>query len=294
VAPALYASGDTLRRLGRCPEALERFDQVSMEYPRTTWASLARLGAGACLAATGRPFDGMAALQRVVNAFPNSPQAGTAREWNTILYRLYVRPPVQPAYGFANRSIAGAGGKLKDITGMTVGADGSLFASSKTGVTVFDAKGAPARSLGSGEARALALDQVGRVVLVQKAAVQQEGGPGTAPTLLTLTVPSSGGQAKVLDEMSAVGVLSTAERLVADRDQRAVFRFDPAGRFVGPFAAFRANRIAVGPGDLVALLDRDSRTISVYDRAGKPATRIVARGPGFDLTSWLRSHPFAT
>jgi sugar lactone lactonase YvrE len=83
--------------------------------------------------------------------------------------------------------------------------------------------------------------------------------------------------------MSAVAVLSTAERLVADRDQRAVFRFDPAGKFVGPFAAFRANRIAVGPGDLVALLDRDSNTISVYDRAGKPATKIIARGPGFEL-----------
>ena len=27
VAPAVFAAGDTLKRLGRCPEALERFDQ---------------------------------------------------------------------------------------------------------------------------------------------------------------------------------------------------------------------------------------------------------------------------
>lgn len=283
VAPALYAAGDTLRRLGRCPEALERFDQVVMEYPRTTWASLARLGGGACLASTGRPFDGMAALQRVVNAFPNSPQAATARDWNSILYRLYVRPPAQPPYVFANRSIAGPGGKLKDVTGLAFGPDGSLAIGHKMGVSVMDAKGTPARSVGTGEARGIAIDPSGKVVLVQKAVLQQEVGAGQPAQLITLTIPSSGAQASVLDEMAAVGVLSTGERVVADRDRRGVFRFDPAGKFVGPFAAIRANRIAVGPGDLVALLDRDARAISVLDRAGKPAMKLQPRGAGYEM-----------
>jgi DNA-binding beta-propeller fold protein YncE len=83
--------------------------------------------------------------------------------------------------------------------------------------------------------------------------------------------------------MSAVGVLSTSERLVADRDQRAVFRFDAAGKFVGPFAAFRANRVAVGPGDVVALLDRDANTISLYDRNGKAGVKIQAHGTGREI-----------
>ena len=196
VAPALYASGDALRRLGRCPEALERFDQVSMEYPRTLWASLGRLGAGACLAATGRPLDGMAAIQRVVNAFPNSPQAQTSRDWNSILYRLYVRPPAQPAWVFANRTIAGAGGKLRDVTGLAVGPDGTVFIGSKTGIIVVDAKGAAVRTVGNGEARGVAVDEKGRAMLVQKAALQQEGPPGTPLSLATLTVPSGNGPAQ--------------------------------------------------------------------------------------------------
>jgi TolA-binding protein len=277
VAPALYASGDALRRLGRCPEALERFDQVSMEYPRTLWASLGRLGAGACLAATGRPLDGMAAIQRVVNAFPNSPQAQTSRDWNSILYRLYVRPPAQPAWVFANRTIAGAGGKLRDVTGLAVGPDGTVFIGSKTGIIVVDAKGAAVRTVGNGEARGVAVDEKGRAMLVQKAALQQEGPPGTPLSLATLTVPSGNGPAKVLGDMSAIAVLSTNERLVADRDQRAVFKFDAAGKFTGPFAAFRAHRVAVGPGDVVALLDRDANTVSLYDRNGKPGVKL-ARG----------------
>ena len=75
--------------------------------------------------------------------------------------------------------------------------------------------------------------------------------------------------------MSAIAVLSTNERLVADRDQRAVFKFDAAGKFTGPFAAFRAHRVAVGPGDVVALLDRDANTISLYDRNGKPGVKLA-------------------
>jgi TolA-binding protein len=283
VAPAVYASGDTLRRLGRCPEALERFDQVVMEYPRTMWASLARLGAGACLAATGRPFDGMAALQRAVNASPNGPQAATARDWNSTLYRLYVRPPAQPPYVFANRAIAGPGGRLRNVNGLAIGPDGSLAVGHRMGVTVMDAKGAPVRSVGSGEARDLAIDLSGKVVLAQKAVLQQEGAAGQPVTLLTLTIPSGSGPASVLDEIAAVGVLSTGERLVADRDRRGVFKFDAAGRFAGPLAAVRANRLAVGPGDVVALLDRDAKTVAVFDRAGKPAAKLQARGAGYEL-----------
>lgn len=283
VAPALYASGDTLRRLGRCREALERFDQVTMEYPRTTWASLARLGAGACLAATGRPLEGMAALQRVVAAFPNSAQAETARAWNSILYRLYVRPPAQPAYVFANRTIAGAGGKLKDVTGLALSGDNVLFVGSKGGVLVIDAKGTPVRSVGNGEARGVAVDEHGRVLLVQKALMQQEGAAGAPASLLTLTVPRSDGPARVLDDMSAVAVLSTGDRLVADRAQRGVFRYDPAGKFVAPFSTVRASRMAAGPGDVVALLDRDANAITVLDRAGKPGMRVPTRGTGFEL-----------
>jgi TolA-binding protein len=284
VAPAVYAHGDTLRRLGRCTEALERFDQVTMEYPRTTWASLAHLSRAACLVSANRVVDAMQALGLVTAQFPSSPQAAIARRWNTILYRLYVRPPAQPAYVFANKVIAGPSGKLRDITGIGIDPDNAVLVGTRTGVLVLDEKGAAIRSVGSGEVRGFVVDDHGKVVLIQKALMQQEGAVAPA-AVLTLTVPRDGGQARVLDDMAAVAILSNGDRLVADRAQRAVFRFDAAGKFLGPFATARASRLAVGPGDQVAWLDRDAKSVSVLDRTGKPGVRLAAKGTGYDLTN---------
>jgi TolA-binding protein len=293
VGPAVFAAGDTLKRLGRCGDALQRFEQVETQYPRTTWAWDARLSSAGCLVASGRPADAMATLQAVTDADPATPQARLARAWNTILYRLYLKAPARAAYAYSERSVGGPAGRLKDVTSValgdpgtagckTTGAEPCVFAGTRAGVMVLDEKGTPLRSFGSGEVRGLFVDPHGRIVMVQRAVLQQEDGTGS-PGLVTLTAPRDGGPQKVLDDLSAVAILSTGDRLVADRSARAVYRFDAAGRYVAPFASVRASRIAVGPGDTIALLDRDTKSISIVDRDGKPGARIMTKGTGYEL-----------
>jgi TolA-binding protein len=295
VAPAVFAAGDTLKRLGRCSDALQRFEQVETQYPRTTWAWQARLSSAGCLVAAGRTVDAMATLQAVTDADHATPQARQARAWNTILYRLYLKASDGPAYSFSNRSAGGPAGKLKDVSAVALGDPGSagcgaagpqpcVYVGTRAGVMVLDEKGTLLRSFGSGEVRGLFVDPHGRVVMVQRAVMQQEDAGG-APGLITLTAPRDNGPQKVLDDMSAVAILSTGDRLVADRSARAVLRFDSAGKFVAPFASVRASRIAVGPGDAVALLDRDAKSVTIVDRDGKPGARIMAKGPGYELTN---------
>ena len=281
VAPALVAAGDTLRRLGRCPEALEKFDTVTMAYPRASWAAAARLSSAACLATGGRPLDAMEELQRVILAAPGSPEAQQARTLNTIVYRLYVRAPARSPYAFSGRSIAGGAGRLKDVSAIAFGPDGSLFVTSRTGVLALDQKGATIRSIAAVEPRALFVDHQGHVLVAQKALLVQEGAP--VAVMQTLTVPRDGAPAKVLDDISAVAVLTTGERLVADRGQRGVFRFDAAGKYLGPFSSIRASRIALGPGEQVALLDRDNKSVAVLDRTGKGMSRIATKAAGYEL-----------
>jgi TolA-binding protein len=285
VAPAVFAAGDTLKRLGRCAEALARFDQVLMEYPRTVWASESRLSSAECLVASGRATDAMSTLQAVISAHANSPQAAKARDWNAILYRLYLRVPAQPAFQFADRTVAGAGGKLRDISAIALGPTGSLFVATKAGVTEMDPKGAVRRSFGNQEVRALFVDAHGSLTTLQKAVMQQEENAGAGAGLITLTAPRDNGQAKVLEDLSAVVVLSTGDRIVADRGARAVYRFDATGKYIGPFATIRANRMAVGPGDLVVMLDRDNKSVVVVDRAGKSLVKILGRGQGYELSN---------
>jgi TolA-binding protein len=285
VAPAVFQAGDTLRRLGRCPEAAERFDRVLSEYPRTVWAARARVSAAGCLIAAARPYEAMELLQLVVTTAPGTPEAEEARASNTILQRLYVRALSRPAYARAGRTITGTGGRLRDVTALQF-ADGSLVVAGKNGVLVFDDKDTPVRSAGAVEARGVAVDRQGRIVIVQKALVQQHQAGGGPPKLLTLTSPRpDGGQARVLDDLSAVAILSTGERLIADRGLRSVGRFDASGKYVGPFAAARAMRLAVGPGDVVAVLDRDTKSVSVLDRAGAPLWKVAGKTGEYDLQS---------
>ena len=281
VAPALFAAGDTLRRLDRCGEAVERFMQLEMEYPRSRWASRARLSGAACDAAAGRPLEAMARLQRVVAVERDAAEGAAARALNTILYRLYVRAPAQSAWTFANRVFAGPGGRLRDVTGLAVGPSGTVYVGTRTGVQVLDGQGTVVRAIPSAaEARAMVLDASERVLLAQRAVLQLEAAGG-GPSLVTLTVPRDGSPSRVVDDIGALGALSTGERLVADRGQRAVYRFDAQGKFVGPFATGRISRIAVGPSDEVALLDRDQKTVSLVDRSGKLLVRVAAKGTGW-------------
>jgi TolA-binding protein len=283
VAPALVAAGDTLRRLGRCPEALDRFDRVTLAYPRSSWALAARVSSAACLAVSGRPLDALQQLHRVVAAAPSSAEAQQARRLGTIVYRLYVRPPAQSPYGFAGDAIAGAAGKLKDVSALAFGPEAALFVASKGGIVALDRKGTTLRSVSAVEPRALFVDAQGRVVAAQKALLVQDATP--APQLVTLTVPRGPGPAKVLGDISAVAVLASGERLVADRGERGVFKFDGAGKYLGTLASIRASRIALGPVEQIALLDRDTKSVAIYDRAGQPLARIASKGTSYELTN---------
>ena len=105
--------------------------------------------------------------------------------------------------------------------------------------------------------------------------------------MLTLTVPREDGAAKVLEDISAVAVLSTGERLVADRGQRGVFRFDAPGKYLESFSPIRASRIALGPVEQIALLDKDNKTVAVLDRDGQDDPRIATKATGYELTNPL-------
>jgi TolA-binding protein len=283
VAPALSAAGETLRRLGRCDEALDRFGKVVLEYPRSLWSARARMSSAKCLALAGRVPEAMGALYRVSATSPGTESAVAARTLGTILNRLYVRPPAQPAFVPAERSLTGPGGRLRDVKAIAIAPDGSVYVAGRAGISVLDTKGLPLRAAAAGEIRDMALDARGRAVGVQRALVVQETGRPPA-SLVTLTVPpSGGGAARVLDDLSAIAVLSSGDWLVADRSARGVYRFSPAGKYIGPFASGRIARIAVDPSDNVALLDGDARTVSIHDRTGKAVTRIAAKGTGYAL-----------
>jgi TolA-binding protein len=283
VAPALYYGAEVDRRAGRRPQALDRLRDLALQYPRSIWAARAALLEARLLASTGEPTEAMRVLQRVIRGFGSSDEAATARALNTTLYRLTIRPPAESAYGYSGRSLAGASGKFRDVESIALGPDGRLGIATRGGILLLDDKGAVTRQAPATEPRQFSFDRRGLVTIFERSVLMRETDRGMQRMVLTAATPAG---PKILEEITAGAPLTTTgEYVVADRNLRGVFKFNAAGQFVAAFASGRVSRLAVSSTDNVAMLDTDSKSIVVADRAGKTLVTIPQRGSGYEIGS---------
>ncbi|HMF99156.1 MAG TPA: tetratricopeptide repeat protein [Vicinamibacterales bacterium] len=278
VPAAGFYAADALRIVRRTDEALERFRRVSMEYPRAAWAARARLGAALCLVASDRAPRALDELQRVRQQLPESAEANDALNYNTILYRLYVRPPAQPAYGFAARYPGTEGTKLKDIVGVQFDQSGQMLLGHKLGVSVFDPRGKLARTIAVEEPSSFFVDERGRVITVRKDRLTIERGETTP-----LTVPQPDGKQRPVEEIPSAVAMASGARLIADHKGKQVIKVSESGAFVGKFVGVDAERLALNRLDDVAMIDKETKSIVVVDREGKPLSKIPQKGAGYEF-----------
>jgi outer membrane protein assembly factor BamD (BamD/ComL family) len=282
VAPALYYGAEADRRASHPDQALDRLRDVAFQFPRSIWAARSALLEARLLVSAGEPTEAMRALQRVVRGFGSTEEAVTAKAWNTALYRLYIRPPAQSSYVSSGRSLAGQGGKFKDVDSIAVGPDGKLGLATKNGILVLDDRGAVTRQAPATEPRQFAFDALGHIVVFQKSVILRETDRGMQR--LALTAATSGGP-KLLQDISAGAPLSTGEYVIADKNLRASYRFNAGGQFLAAFATGRITRVAVSLTDRVALLDTDYHGVVIADQKGKVLARVPEKGAGYEMDS---------
>ena len=98
---ALHFATEALSSDKRHADALARHRQLLQRFPQSPWTVRSSLVAARSLVQLGQQPQAMETLQRIRSAAPSSPDAEAALAWNTILYRLYIRPVAsQPAYAF--------------------------------------------------------------------------------------------------------------------------------------------------------------------------------------------------
>jgi TolA-binding protein len=279
VPASIYYAGEALRLTHRDGDAVLRYRQVSTDYPQSAWAPRALLGEARCLVATGRASRAMELLQRVRQRFPGTPEAATAASWNTILYRLYLRVPSQPAYVFAPaKSIAGSAGKLKDIQALAVGPTGTVFAANRSSVLPFDPSGKGAPALAANDARAILFDRSGRPVFVCKEGIVSAGGGPVA-----ISAPKPDGSPRALDDIAGGVLTSTGDLLLTDKNPKSVARFSAAGKFVGAFAPAFAQRLAIDVTDRVVALDEEGNGLTLLEHDGRVRAKIPPKGQGYQF-----------
>lgn len=277
VPASYYQAGETLRLTHRDEEAIARYRQVSIDFPRSIWAARAMIGEARCLVITGRALPAMELLQRVRTRFQGTPEASTALAWNTILYRLYLRPPAQAPYQFTGKALVGSAGKLKDIEAVGVDPKGTVIAAGGSAVVPFDAAGKMLGASSANKPVAITFDRAGRPLFVLESGLLRDR------QAFGLSVPKPDGTPRVLEDVTAGVFTPFGDVLVADAQTKAINRFTTMGKHVGPFAAVNARRLAIDGTGRIAALDRDDGTVVLLDLDGKVRSKIPARGPGYQL-----------
>ena len=271
-AQALFFIGEAHRHAGRLVQALEAYARVAAEHAGTVWASRAGLGAGVLRAVNGDPVAAMAEFQRVRDRWPDSPEAETALERTTILYRLYVRSP-ERAYTTVGEPFSTR--RMPRVQELVVNAAGQVFYATDSGVSATD-PAAAARAPAGDRPRGLVLDRRGVVTVIVRGALTRRDTPA-----LQMTVPRPGREPKELREIDAAGVTTTGDWLIMDGDERAIHRFSAAGEYRGVFVPGRVKRLAVGPDDQIAVVDRNDRIRLMAE--GRELGEISRTGPSYEI-----------
>jgi outer membrane protein assembly factor BamD (BamD/ComL family) len=280
VPAAGYYAGEALRLVRRYEDALERYRRVAASFPGSPWAARANLAAGYCLVHADRAAAALPEVQRVRQLMPQSAEAATALSINTILYRLHVRAPASPAFAFSGRFIGDERANFNDVIGIRVDPLSRVLLGHGKGIAVFDAAGTLASTVTANAPKAFFLDEANRVVFAREGGLHIER-VASQP----LTVPQVAPKPpKPLEEIPSVVVLSTGHRIVVDKNDKAVIRYSAGGQYLGPFVPqINTERLAVNALDDVAMIDKDAKAINVLDRDGKPLSRILAKGPNYQL-----------
>jgi TolA-binding protein len=277
VPAAHFYAADALRLMHRDADAIVRFRVVSVDFPQSIWAARAMLGEARCEVISSKVPLAMGLLQRVRQRFPNTPEAATALAWNTILYRLYLRPPVQSSYQFANRTLAGASGKLKDIQAVAVDPRGSIIAAGGSSILPFDQAGKIQGAMSGAEPVGVAFERTGQPLYVLKGGLLKSRQP------YGLAVPKPDGTPRVLDDVTSGVVTSMGDLLLSDKGTKAIGRFTLTGKYVGPFSPTASLRLAIDSTDRIAAVEQDGGAIALIDPDGRVRTKIPAKGQGYEF-----------
>jgi len=281
VPRALYMAGLVYRKAGRLPEAIDAERRVSLEYPSSDSAPAAQFQVGHCYGLLGEARLAMEEFQRVRNHYPETEWAQSALDRITALYRLFGqgKPVFRPDPSYS----VGAGDVLKDVRAIAMAQDGTLWlASDRAKAAIpFDRAGKMGPSYQAEDLRTLAMGSKGEIVVTSRLAVR------VGKDLKGLIIPGDKpGVPEPLDHLEAAVLTAGGSLLASDEKRHRVFRFDAQFQFQGSFPDAKerhVSRMGVNSEGEILFLDRDEKTLQVFDESGHALRTLKLKGPDFEV-----------
>jgi len=270
-AATLFNDAGTTRATGRTDDAIGKYQRVMAEYPASIWAARSALESARSMVGQGNWAPAMRQMQDVYLKFPRTPEAEDALERNTILHRLRLRQG-QPVFRYARTAVSG--NSLRRVIDVAVDSAGRVHVATRQSLAVFSESGGLVRTEPTGELRAFALHGDTPTLLLDRSLRQG------ASALVPILIPD---QNRPRDADIQAGAIVSDERLlISDRRTKAIHVVSVTGAYQSRFTAVDAIRLAVGPHDQVAAIERDTQVVWLLGADGK-GRPLPAAGTGYQL-----------
>ncbi len=270
---ALHSIGRAFERQSKFQEAIDVYFQVVVDHSQSPWAAESQLAVGRNMVYRGTPVKAMIQFQVTRNNYPDKPQAESALNWLTFLYRFYGAPMFGKRVSFKKDPTFKAvlGEKFRDITALRVSANGiHLVERGRDRVVTFDREGVFVTAKNVADPYGMSIDS--RESLV----VATEKGIMLGDVFKRLSVPLQNGP-KPLEKIRWAARGRLGDIFVYDDKQKKVLRFDSMGTFIGPFpdsVSREVIAIELDDRDNLVMLEKKKRDVLVYSSDGRVIKKI--------------------
>ena len=143
VDKSLVGAGTALKWRGEFDKAYVEFSKVKVRFADSPLAPEAQFEMGICALYSDHYLEATADFQQVIDRYPDSDFAKLARDYNTIIYRLYIAPATDKSLYLPDNTYTATMGDLDDPTSLSIDSKQNLYLvdKGKKTVSVFDAKG---------------------------------------------------------------------------------------------------------------------------------------------------------
>ena len=278
VPRALQLAGQTLWYWRRFDDALSALGRVEVEYATDPAAADAYLTAGKVETSLGDPISAMEEMQQVRNRWPNTPKAAEALGHISLLNRLYVRAKNGPAFALATDAAGPT--KIENVTAMALTGKGAIYYATDQGfgpAVPLDAPKPPSAVKPHG----MTVDSLKNLVVIDGGVLK----PMTGDKTVAFFLPRTNGTQQPLIKIQGVIQLSNGDWIVSDEDEKGLYKFSRDGKYTGIYSPSKISKLAVNAIDEVAAVDKDQKSIVIFDAAGKTLTKIPLKSvtPAYDL-----------
>lgn len=283
VDSSLVGAGTALKLRGEFDKAYEEFAKVKVRFADSPLAPEAQFEMGICAMYSESYLEAVYDFQTLIDQFPDSRFAASARQLNTIIYRLYVAPQTDRRLYQVDNSFNLNLHDLDDPTGMMFDSSGNLYLSDKGKKIVyeFDSTGKVLNSLTMASPNSVFLDNRDMLYVANENSVVTQTREAISFTL------TKEGKAELLEEIKSAAVNPFGDYFVVSGKAPGIQVYDQKGTTIISPGFTKTERefskVLTNAKNQVYALDKQRKTMLLFSPDGTVVFPLGPQGKNYQF-----------